>query len=72
VTALGVRPPQGRRPWARGCLDWTGRRPHVAGQVGAQVLGTLQASGWITLRTTSRAVRLTEAGERGLAEIEGG
>jgi DNA-binding transcriptional ArsR family regulator len=72
TTALGVQPPHGRRPWARGCLDWTGRRPHVAGQVGAQVLRTLQASGWITLRATSRAVRLTEAGERGLAEIEGG
>lgn len=70
VTMLGIGPPQGRRPWARGCLDWTGRRPHVAGQVGAQIITALHAKEWITSRTTSRAVQLTDAGESGLRELE--
>ena len=70
TTTLGIGPPHGRRPWARGCLDWTGRRPHVAGQVGAQVLATLQANEWITSRARSRAVQLTEEGEQGLHELE--
>ncbi|MDA8183367.1 MAG: helix-turn-helix transcriptional regulator [Actinomycetota bacterium] len=70
ATMLGIRPPRGRRPWARGCPDWTGRRPHVAGQVGAQILTALQATRWITSRVTSRAVELTEAGERGLHQLE--
>lgn len=67
---LGIGPPQGRRPWARGCLDWTGRRPHIAGQVGARMLTTLRDSGWITSRASSRAVRLTDAGEQILRDLE--
>src|SRR6202012_762451 len=35
-TALGMSPPAAtRRPLARSCLDWTGRRPHLAGAAGA-------------------------------------
>lgn len=60
--ALGLLPEFGRRPWIRGCLDWSGRRAHVAGQAGAQVLATLDAHGWIERRPSSRAVRLTRLG----------
>ena len=60
ITApVAARPRLDRTPPAR---RRPGRRP------GPQ----LRASGWITLRATSMAVRLTEAGEQGLAEIEGG
>ncbi len=59
---LGLLPPLGRRPWIRGCLDWSGRRAHVAGQVGAQVLSTMEARGWITRRPSTRAVLLTPYG----------
>lgn len=70
VRALRIRPPHGRRPWARGCLDWTGRRAHVAGQVGAQIFSAMDAQGWVTRRAGSRAVRLTDLGAARLAELE--
>lgn len=71
VRALALRESEGsRRPWTRGCLDWTGRRPHAAGQVGAQVLAAFRANGWITPRPDSRAVLLTTTGERRLQELE--
>jgi DNA-binding transcriptional ArsR family regulator len=71
VRALGLHESDGsRRPWTRGCLDWTGRRPHAAGQVGAQVLSTFRSHGWITPRPDSRAVQLTTIGERRLQELE--
>lgn len=71
VRALGLHESEGsRRPWTRGCLDWTGRRPHAAGQVGAQVLSAFRANGWITPRPGSRAVQLTTIGERRLQELE--
>lgn len=70
VEALRIGPRVGHRPWARGCLDWTGRRTHVAGQVGAQVLDALDAKGWIARRPTTRAVRLTDLGTEHLDELE--
>ncbi|WP_191905619.1 ArsR/SmtB family transcription factor [Microbacterium caowuchunii] len=70
VERLGLRAPEGRRPWARGCLDWSGRRPHVGGQLGAQVLESLEADEWVVRRRTSRAVRLTPRGESALESLE--
>lgn len=70
MDALGVVPPSGRRPWARGCLDWTGRRSHVAGQVGTHVLRSMEARNWILRRPDSRAVQLTPAGADALARLE--
>jgi DNA-binding transcriptional ArsR family regulator len=70
VAAFGIQRPEGHRPWARGCLDWTGRRPHVAGQIGAQILGALESQAWITRRPGNRAVRLTDVGAARLRELE--
>lgn len=70
VAAFNIQPPCGTRPWARGCLDWTGRRAHAAGQVGAQVLVTLESQGWITRRPNSRAVLLSELGAGHLQDLE--
>src|SRR3954447_10030729 len=43
LAALGVGAGrlEGRRPLTRACVDWTERRPHVAGQVGAAILTSL-------------------------------
>ena len=68
---LGAVPRSPKRPWARGCLDWTGRRVHVAGAVGAHVLTVFRSNGWVEARPGSRAVRLTETGEAALAGLEG-
>ncbi|ATO12872.1 transcriptional regulator [Micromonospora sp. WMMA2032] len=55
-----------RRPLVRDCLDWTERRPHLAGALGAALCGRFLDLGWIA-RGTGRAVRLTPAGRDGLA-----
>ncbi len=69
AATLGLSGPRGRRAWARGCLDWTGRRPHVAGQLGAQVLDAVRRQGWID-PADGRAVRLTPTGRGQLDRLE--
>lgn len=65
LTRLGVdlaAARQGRRTFARRCLDWSERRPHVAGALGAALLQGLLERGWIARAREGRAVRLTVAG----------
>ncbi|MGI5350746.1 ArsR/SmtB family transcription factor [Streptomyces sp. CA-250714] len=64
---LGITVPTGtRRPSVRSCLDWTERRPHLAGAVGAALCGHAFTEGWITRIGTTRAVTVTPAGGRAL------
>ena len=66
---LGITfPPARRRPPVRSCLDWTERRPHLAGTVGAAVCRHAFDSGWITQIGTSRAVALPDTGQRALRD----
>lgn len=55
-----------RRSLARRCLDWTERRPHISGALGAAILQKCKQLQWIAPIRGSRAVRLTTAGERNL------
>jgi DNA-binding transcriptional ArsR family regulator len=57
---------EGRRPLARPCLDWSERRPHLAGALGAALLGRWLDVGFLARLHGSRAVRLTLKGRRGL------
>jgi DNA-binding transcriptional ArsR family regulator len=57
-----------RRRFARRCLDWTERRPHVAGALGAAILSRLIALGWVARLPKTRALRITH---RGAGELEG-
>jgi hypothetical protein len=61
----------GRRPLARGCLDWTERRLHLGGAVGAAICARLLEDGALARTRDSRAVRLTDTGRRHLAEVFG-
>ncbi|CCK31244.1 transcriptional regulator [Streptomyces davaonensis JCM 4913] len=61
----------GRRPLARGCLDWTERRPHLAGVAGAAVCRHALDAGWCVRIGSERAVKVTAAGERALSELLG-
>lgn len=67
--ALGVELPDAasRRPQLRPCLDWSERRPHLGGQLGAGVLESLLARDWVRRRRGSRALLITDEGERALA-----
>ncbi len=55
-----------RRPLAKRCLDWTERRHHLAGSLGAALATRCFELGWIERLPSSRAVRPTEKGHRAL------
>lgn len=60
-----------RRRFARACLDWSERSPHLAGALGAAVAERCFERGWLQRRRDSRAVTLTPAGATALAAIFG-
>ncbi|KOT46510.1 ArsR family transcriptional regulator [Streptomyces caelestis] len=62
---------RGRRPLARACLDWTERRPHLAGVAGAALCRHALETGWCVRIGSERAVKVTEAGERALSGLLG-
>lgn len=57
-----------RRIFAAPCLDWSERQYHLAGALGASLTSQLFKQGWILRLPTSRAIRLTEVGQRGLLQ----
>ncbi|MFI5197012.1 MAG: ArsR/SmtB family transcription factor [Thermoanaerobaculia bacterium] len=57
-----------RRSFARRCLDWTERKPHLAGALGAALFSRLVALEWVAPLRKTRAVRITHRGAR---EMEG-
>lgn len=63
--------PAGRRIFCRACLDWSERRYHVAGLVGAALWRRCLERGWLTQSRDTRAVKVTTAGRRGLRETFG-
>jgi DNA-binding transcriptional ArsR family regulator len=56
----------GRRALTRPCLDWTERRPHLAGSLGAALATRLLELAWVRRRPGTRAVTVTEAGRQRL------
>src|SRR5687768_9676716 len=75
VAALGIDPAPhrgGRRPACRLCLDWSERRHHLAGTVGAAMLDRIYALGWARREAGSRVVRFSPAGERAFREAVAG
>jgi DNA-binding transcriptional ArsR family regulator len=54
------------RVFARPCLDWSERRDHLAGALGAGIASAFLARGWIVRLRGGRAVRLTDEGRRTL------
>jgi DNA-binding transcriptional ArsR family regulator len=67
VNVNGLR--HGRRAFARRCLDWTERKPHLAGALGAALFARLLAMGWLARTKDSRIVRVTHLGEKKLAAL---
>ncbi len=58
-----------RRAFCRPCLDWSERRPHLAGAVGAALAERCFALGWIERIRDSRAVAITPRGHNVLREL---
>jgi hypothetical protein len=73
LESIGVdlsSPPR-RRIFCRPCLDWSERRPHLAGFVGAALLRYAFDRSWIKRVKGSRALAITPAGEQGFAKTFG-
>jgi hypothetical protein len=60
-----------RRRLAGPCLDWTQRRPHLNGSLGAAITTRLLDLGWLERAPHRRAVQVTSAGRQGLADTFG-
>ncbi len=59
-----TRPRKSRRPLCRACLDWSVRKNHLAGTLGAVLLNRFFALGWARRLPDSRVVAFTPEGER--------
>ncbi|HEY6924355.1 MAG TPA: hypothetical protein VI653_12860, partial [Steroidobacteraceae bacterium] len=53
-----------RRQFASPCLDWSERRPHLGGAVGAALLTSALSKGWLLRDLDSRSLRVTRTGKR--------
>ena len=63
LRALGIDPrPRAAEPPAQRCLDWTERRPHLAGPVGRALTSLALDRGWVRRARGSRAVVVTSTG----------
>jgi DNA-binding transcriptional ArsR family regulator len=60
IDLAGAR--QSRRSFARPCLDWTERRAHLAGSLGAVLLQRFLSAGWVARNTRDRSLRITPEG----------
>lgn len=69
VSVLAAR--AGRRPLARRCLDWTERRPHVAGALGAAILDQCRRRRWVASTDEPRRLRVTLSGRTMVARWTG-
>lgn len=58
-----------RRVFARACLDWSERRHHLAGALGAALLERMLLSDWIRRVRYSRAIILTPKGKRQIYDL---
>jgi hypothetical protein len=67
LQALGVDVEEARmmrRRFAFGCLDWSERRSHLGGALGAVLLKLALKRKWVSQDLDSRAVRVTNFGRR--------
>jgi DNA-binding transcriptional ArsR family regulator/predicted transcriptional regulator len=55
-----------RRTFAKPCLDWSERKHHLAGSLGASLLDKMLTSDWLRKTKNSRAIIITSKGQKGL------
>ncbi|MCA3182094.1 MULTISPECIES: helix-turn-helix transcriptional regulator [unclassified Cupriavidus] len=58
-----------RRQFACTCPDWSERKPHLGGALGAAMLETMLEKGWIEPTHASRALRVTPRGHREIGKV---
>jgi DNA-binding transcriptional ArsR family regulator len=58
-----------RRSFCRPCMDWSERRHHLAGALGAAFLSRLQELKWVARERNSRVIRFSPRGRRAFEEL---
>jgi DNA-binding transcriptional ArsR family regulator len=73
LARLGVEMAEGRgrRPLCRVCLDWSERRPHLSGALGAQILKRSLELSWVRRAPSGRALAVTPKGHAGYRALFG-
>jgi DNA-binding transcriptional ArsR family regulator len=74
LAALGIDVAElkgSRRVFARPCLDWSERRHHIAGSLGAALLEKMLADDWLRRVRHSRAIIVTAKGEKKFSQLLG-
>jgi len=66
VDAVHATARRTRRPLTRACLDWSERRHHLAGALGAALVTRLLELEWVARMPATRALRVTNEGRRAL------
>ncbi len=66
VLAAGSAKPHRGAPLCKVCLDWSERRPHLAGKLGAAICTHALEKGWVRRRIGTRALDITPVGGRAL------
>jgi len=72
LTGLGVdleRARGAKRHYCRSCIDWTERRHHISGAVGAVLAQTFLERRWVARIQDSRALTVTAGGRKKLSEL---
>jgi len=74
LSGLGISmeaPARTSRPLCRTCIDWSERRPHLAGRLGAAICAHCLERGWVRRRADGRALDITPAGGLAFREVFG-
>jgi DNA-binding transcriptional ArsR family regulator len=67
--ALPPAAPRSARVYCRPCLDWSERKPHIAGRLGALLCAHCLDQGWLQRRAGHRALAITPEGQRAFREL---
>ncbi|MFQ5544789.1 MAG: ArsR/SmtB family transcription factor [Acidiferrobacterales bacterium] len=60
---------KGRRLFARQCLDWSERKPHLGGSLGQAMTDAFVSKRWLRKRPNSREIHVTDIGHRGIKKL---
>ena len=71
AAGIDLSPGRSKRVFCRPCIDWSERRPHLGGRVGAAICTACLDRGWLARRRNSRTLTITPEGMTALPAVFG-